>query len=168
MRTIDYNQSEPTQHITSAFLCSQCGVCELLACDFMQISPRKVFAEYKKLLIARGIKNPHHRSELKSIPELEYRKISIPTIIKKLGISQYIKSTPSTGYRTFDRVKVPLNRHTGVPAAPTVKPGQKVRMGDVIAASPLDSIGTIYHAPIAGKITEIAGTWIEICKYTDR
>lgn len=167
MRTIDYNQSEPSQHITSAFLCSQCGVCELVACDFMQLSPRKVYAEYKKLLTARGIKNPHHRSEINIIPELEYRKVSMPTIIKKLGISQYVKSTPSVGYRTVDRVRVPLNRHTGVPAMPTVTPGQKVHMGDVIAASPVDKTGTIYHASIAGTITEIAGTWIEISKHAD-
>lgn len=164
MRTIDYNQSEPAQHITSAFLCSQCGVCELVACDFMLLSPRKVYAEYKKLLTARGIKNPHHRPGTRIIPELEYRKVSLPTLIKKLGLSQYITRTPSTGYRSVDRVRVPLDRHTGVPAAPTVTPGQEVKMGDVIAASPPDKTGALYHASIAGTVTEIAGAWIEICK----
>jgi Na+-translocating ferredoxin:NAD+ oxidoreductase RnfC subunit len=163
MRTIDYNQSEPTEHITSAFLCSQCGVCELLACDFMMLSPRKVYAEYKKLLTARGVKNPHHRTDLRPIPELEYRKISLPTVIKKLDLSQYVKSTPFTGYRNVGRVRVPLNRHTGVPALSTVAPGQKVKIGDVIAASPADKTGTVYHASIGGTVTEIAGTWIEIC-----
>ena len=164
MRTIDYNQSEPVQHITSAFLCSQCGVCELVACDFMLLSPRKVYAEYKKLLTARGIKNPHHRPGTRVTPELEYRKVSLPTLIKKLGLSQYVTSTPSTGYRTVDRVRISLDRHTGVPASPTVTPGQKVQMGDVIAASPPDKTGAVYHASIAGTVTEIAGTWIEICK----
>jgi len=163
MRTIDYNQSEPTEHITSAFLCSQCGVCELIACDFMLLSPRKVYAQYKKLLTARGVKNPHHRSDINIVPELEYRKVSLPTVIKKLGISQYVKNTPFTGYRSVGRVRVPLNRHTGVPAEPTVTPGRKVKMGDVIAASPSDKTGAVYHAPIAGTVTEITGTWIEIC-----
>lgn len=164
MRTIDYNQSEPTEHITSAFLCSQCGVCELIACDFMLLSPRKVYAQYKKLLTARGVKNPHHQPGPRVIPELEYRKVSLPTVIKKLGISQYVKNTPSIGYRSVGRVKIPLNRHTGIPAEPTVAPGQKVKMGDVIAASPPDKTGAVYHASIAGTVTEIAGTWIEICK----
>jgi Na+-translocating ferredoxin:NAD+ oxidoreductase RnfC subunit len=162
MRTIDYNMSEPTDHITSAFLCSQCGVCELVACDFMLLSPRKVYAEYKKLLAAKGIKNPHQRSDIHVIPELEYRKVSIPTVIKKLGISDYVKDTPSTGYQTVDRVRIPLSRHTGAPAMPKVVPGEKVKVGDVIASSPLDKLGAVYHASIGGKVTEVSEEWIEI------
>ena len=162
MRTIDYNLSEPTDHITSAFLCSQCGVCELVACDFMLLSPRKVYAEYKKLLAAKGIKNPHQRSDINVIPELEYRKVSIPTVIKKLGIAEYVKNTPSTGYQTVDRVRIPLSCHTGAPAMPKVVPGEKVKVGDVIASSPLDKPGAVYHASIGGKVTEVAEEWIEI------
>ncbi len=162
MRTIDYNLSEPTDHITSAFLCSQCGVCELVACDFMLLSPRKVYAEYKKLLIAKGIKNPHQRSGIHVIPELEYRKVSIPTVIKKLGISEYVKDTPSTGYQSVDQVRIPLSRHTGAPAMPKVVPGEKVKVGDVIASSPMDKLGAVYHASIGGKVTEVSEEWIEI------
>ena len=162
MRTIDYNLSEPTDHVTSAFLCSQCGVCELLACDFMLLSPRQVYAEYKKLLVAKGIKNPHKRSDIDVLPELEYRKIPIPTVIKKLHLSEYVKPTPALGYKTMGRVKIPLNKHTGVPALPKVVPGERVKMGDVIASSPLDKMGAVYHASIAGKITEVNQDWIEI------
>jgi Na+-translocating ferredoxin:NAD+ oxidoreductase RnfC subunit len=57
MRSLDYGLSEPAGHVTAAFLCSQCGVCELLACDAMLLSPRRVLAEYKRLLVARGVKN---------------------------------------------------------------------------------------------------------------
>jgi Na+-translocating ferredoxin:NAD+ oxidoreductase RnfC subunit len=162
MRTIDYNLSEPVDHITSTFLCSQCGVCELIACDFMLLSPRQVYAEYKSLLVSRGIKNPHTRSDISIIPEYEYRKVSIPTVIKKLGLSEYVKDTPFCGYKSPGRVRIPLNRHTGVPAMPKVVPGEKVKMGDVIAASPLDKVGAVYHASIAGKVTEVTLDWIEI------
>jgi len=164
MRTIDYNLSEPTDHITSAFLCSQCGVCELIACDFMLLSPRQVYAEYKRLLVSRGIKNPHTRSGISVIPEIEGRKVPLPAIIKKLGLSEYVKDTPSLGYKAVDRVRIPLNRHTGVPAVPGVVPGEKVKMGDVIAASPMDKVGAVYHASIAGKVTEVTPDWIEIRK----
>lgn len=165
MRTIDYNLSEPTDHVTSAFLCSQCGVCELIACDFMLLSPRQVYAEYRKLLVAKGVKNPHTRSGLSVIPELEYRKVSLPMVIKKLGLSHLVKPTPSHGYQAVNRVRVPLTRHAGAPAMPKVVPGEKVSMGDVIAASPLDKIGTIHHASIAGKITDVTDQFIEITKY---
>jgi len=164
MRTIDYNLSEPTDHITSAFLCSQCGVCELVACDFMLLSPRQVYAEYKKLLVAKGIKNPHQRSDVSLIPEYEYRKVSIPAIIKKLYLSEYVKDTPLTGYQQVNRVRIPLNRHAGAPALSKVVPGEKVKMGDVIASSPLDKVGAVHHASIAGTVTEITHEWIEISK----
>jgi Na+-translocating ferredoxin:NAD+ oxidoreductase RnfC subunit len=164
MRTIDYNLSEPTDHITSAFLCSQCGVCELVACDFMLLSPRQVYAEYKKLLVSKGIKNPHQRSDVSLIPEYEYRKVSIPAVIKKLYLSEYVKDTPLTGYQQVNRVRIPLNRHAGAPALPKVVPGERVKMGEVIASSPLDKVGAIYHASIAGTVTEITHEWIEISK----
>ena len=164
MRTIDYNLSEPTEHITSAFLCSQCGVCELVACDFMLLSPRQVYAEYKKLLVSKGIKNPHKRTDVSLIPEYEYRKVSIPTVIKKLHLSDYVKDTPLMGYQEVHRVRIPLNRHAGAPALPKVVPGEKVKMGDIIASSPLDQVGAVYHASIAGTVTEITHEWIEIRK----
>jgi Na+-translocating ferredoxin:NAD+ oxidoreductase RnfC subunit len=164
MRTIDYNQSEPTEHITSAFLCSQCGVCELVACDFMLLSPRQVYAEYKRLLMAKGIKNPHTRSGVSVLTEYEYRKVPISTVLKKLGLSEYAVETPSMGYREVEKVRIPLKRHTGVPAVPKVAHGAKVKMGDVIAASPVDKIGAIYHASIAGKVTDVNDNYIEISK----
>jgi Na+-translocating ferredoxin:NAD+ oxidoreductase RnfC subunit len=164
MRTIDYNLSEPTDHITSAFLCSQCGVCELVACDFMLLSPRQVYVEYKKLLASKGIKNPHTRSDISLIPEYEYRKVPIPGVIKKLYLSEYVKDTPSMAYQEVNRVRIPLSRHAGAPALPKVVPGERVKMGDVIASSPLDKIGAVHHASIAGKVTDITHEWIEISK----
>ena len=165
MRTIDYNSSEPTEHITSAFLCSQCGVCELIACDFMLLSPRKVYAEYRKKLVAKGIKNPHHRTDIPVREEMEYRKVPLPTVIKKLGLSEYVKETPSFGVKEVNRVRIPLHRHTGAAAMAKVVPGEKVKRGQVIAVSPLDKLGTVYHASIGGKVTDVDAQYIEISKY---
>jgi Na+-translocating ferredoxin:NAD+ oxidoreductase RnfC subunit len=162
MRTIDYNMSEPTEHITSAFLCSQCGMCELIACDVMQLSPKKIYAEYKKLLIAKGIKNPHHRVPTAVLPELEYRKVPISTRNKKIGISEYDVKAPVKGFQKMSRVKIPLDKHTGAPALSKVAPGERVKMGEKIAASPPETLGAIYHASIAGKVTEVTDRWIEI------
>lgn len=161
MRTIDYNLSEPTDHITSAFLCSQCGVCELVACDFMMLSPRKIYAEYRKLLMAKGIRNPH-RNTVSALPELEYRKVPVPLILKKLDLSRFTGSVTALGRQTVSNVRIPLDRHAGAPALPMVELGQTVAMGDVIAASPEEGLGTVCHASIAGTVTDIAAEWIEI------
>jgi len=162
MRTIDYNQAEPTKHITSAFLCSQCGVCELIACDFMLLSPRKIYAAYRKELVTKGMKNPHSRkiSEVRS--QFENTKIAIPMVMKKLGIKKYDVPMPYDGIKQVKRVRIPISRHAGAPAKPVVALGHKVKMCDVIAASPEDKLGSIVHASIPGKVTEITKQWIEI------
>lgn len=162
MRTIDYNQEEPTRHVTSAFLCSQCGVCELIACDFMLLSPRKIFAAYRQELIARQVKNPHTRSGFTVRGQFQNTKVSIPTVMKKLDLTRYDRELPYAGMKSVGRVRIALNRHTGVPAAPTVKRGRKVRMCDVVAETPEDKLGTVYHASMAGTVTEVNDRYVEI------
>jgi Na+-translocating ferredoxin:NAD+ oxidoreductase RnfC subunit len=162
MRTIDYNQSYPTEHITSAFLCSQCGLCELVACDSMQLSPRKVYAEYKRLLSSKGIKNPLKGTSSHVLSSLEYRKVPISLIIKKIGLSEYVKNTPSMGSFSPHRVRIPITRHIGEPAISQVKPGQKIKSGNIIAVTPPGKTGAVYHASISGEVTDITNSYIEI------
>jgi len=163
MRTIDYNQSEPTQHVTSAFLCSQCGVCELIACDFMLLSPRKIFAAYRKELVKKRVKNPHTRSNITVDSQFYGRKIAIPMLLKKLDLVKYDVDVPyEKGVKFVKMVRIFLNRHAGMPALPQVQLGQKVMMCDVIAATPNDSLGTVYHASIEGKVTSVDSEMIEI------
>ncbi|MBU4484424.1 SLBB domain-containing protein, partial [bacterium] len=166
MRTIDYNHSEPTKHITSAYLCSQCGTCELIACDFMILSPKKVYAEYRKELVKRGIKNPHNNKPEDVRTSYENAKISIPMVLKKLNLNQYDKHTP---YKKFDDgvfyVKVPIRKHVGTPANIHVKMNQMVKLGDVIAATSEDKLGAVYHASIAGKVNDIGDDYIGITKH---
>lgn len=162
MRTIDYNQTEPKQHITSAFLCSQCGMCELIGCDIMTLSPRKVYAEYRKQLVARGIQNPHKRSGFKISQEYESRKVAIPTVLKKLGLTQYARPLEFQDIKPVQRVRISLKDHIGVPAVPKVREGQKVTQGELLASSPEGKLGTSYHASIAGAVTSVTDNYIEI------
>lgn len=162
MRTIDYNQAEPKEHITAAFLCSQCGLCELIACDFMLLSPRKIYAAYRKELSTRGIKNPHQRANLVAREAFPDRKVAIPTLIKKLDLTNYDQHLTYNGKIAVNHVRIILNKHIGTPAVPCVKLGQKVRMCDVVAASPNDKLGSVCHASISGKVTEITENTIEI------
>lgn len=162
MRTIAYNQAEPKEHITSAFLCSQCGMCELVACDFMQLSPRRVYAAYKKELSAHRIKNPHKQKNLTAKTFLPDRKVTIQMLMQKIGLTKYNVPTPFYGLQKITQVRIPYNKHIGAKALPQVNIGQKVKMCDIIAASPQDALGSIYHATITGKITAINDAWIEI------
>jgi len=162
MRTVDYNSSEPAKHITSAFLCSQCGMCEMVACDVMKLSPRRIFAEYRKKLIQRGVKNPHTRSGFGVRENYEWGKVSIPIVLKKLGLEQYAGPKEFLGDVSVNRVRIPLNRHAGVPARPVVAKGQEVKMCDVVAKSPVDKLGAWYHASIKGRVSDANDEFIEI------
>jgi Na+-translocating ferredoxin:NAD+ oxidoreductase RnfC subunit len=162
MRTIDYNQDEPTRHVTSAFLCSQCGVCELVACDFMLLSPRKIYAAYRRELLARKIRNPHARSGFTVRGQFENTKVSIPMLMKKVDLVRYAGELPFVGARRVEKVRIPLTRHTGAPAVPSVKKGDKVRMCDVVAATPEDKLGAVYHASMAGTVTQVTMRCVEI------
>lgn len=162
MRSIDYNLAEPAKNITSAFLCSQCGICELFACDCMLLSPRKIFAEYRKELVKRGVKNPRNRTDLTPNSQFEGRKISIPMLLKKIDIERYDLHLPFVAKQDVKKVRISLNKHIGAPAIPVVQLGQKVRMCDVIAASPEDKLGSVYHASIEGKVTDIGEMFVEI------
>jgi len=162
MRTVDYNLSKPTENITSAFLCSQCGMCELIACDFMLLSPRKIYAAYRKELVARSIKNPHVRNDVQVCEELSNRKVAINMVLKKLDLEKYYIELPFTGKKEIKRVKVALNKHLGASAISQVKSGQKVYMTEVIAESSCDKLGSVYHASIDGVIAEVTDEYIEI------
>lgn len=162
MRTIAYNDASPTQHITSAFLCSQCGTCELIACDLMHLSPRRVYSEYKKELLKREVKNPHKKIPAKINSQFENRKPSIQMVIKKLNLSRYNVKLNFTGMQPIKLVRIPLNKHVGAPAISQVKVGQTIQRCDIIAASPQDALGAIYHASIDGKVTDVTENYIEI------
>ncbi|HAZ11521.1 MAG: hypothetical protein A2X86_14130 [Bdellovibrionales bacterium GWA2_49_15] len=165
MRTIDYNHADPAKHITSAFLCSQCGVCELAACDVMKLSPRKIYGAYRKELVARGVKNPHHEQPKEVRSNYEYSKLALPTLIKKIHLVEYAeRAVVNKGKVESSRVRIALNRHLGVPANPTVTLGQQVLMGDVIGATPEEKMGSIYHASIAGKVTDLSHNVVEITR----
>jgi RnfABCDGE-type electron transport complex C subunit len=163
MRTIDYNQTDPAQHITSAFLCSQCGVCELIACDFMLLSPRKILGAYRKELVKKGIKNPHARNKIVANSQFENRKIAMPMLLKKLDLTKYDVELPYiNSVQPVNQVRIALNKHAGASALPQVKAGQRVKMCDIIASTPDDMLGVVYHASINGKIADINNEWIEI------
>ena len=83
-------------------------------------------------------------------------------LMKKLSISQYHQSLSSDGVKEMSLVKIPTQRHVGARAVAMVTLGQHVKRGDIIAQSPSDQLGSIYHASIHGKVSDLSDTFIEI------
>ncbi|MBF0363341.1 MAG: hypothetical protein HQK49_20130 [Oligoflexia bacterium] len=167
MRMLDYNLSAPMENITSSFLCSQCGVCELFACDVMGLSPKKILAEYKKLLVKGGVKNPHSNSPTVTAEWLEYRKVPTKKLISKLRLAEYCQMSGEDDHEVdyemiypseVESVTINLAEHVGVPARAVIKVGSEVRVGDVIAVTPEmeKNLGSVYHASINGIVVSVS------------
>jgi Na+-translocating ferredoxin:NAD+ oxidoreductase RnfC subunit len=56
------------------------------------------------------------------------------------------------------RVLLPLRQHVGAPSVPVVRPGQKVRAGELVASPPEGKLGANIHASINGRVQAVDGT----------
>jgi Na+-translocating ferredoxin:NAD+ oxidoreductase RnfC subunit len=162
MRVIDYDRDLDTDTITRAFLCCECGVCDLYACP-MALSPRVVFREFKGRLAEAGIKNPHSRSCLAQDQYRDYRKIPKDRLIQRLGLKEY-DVHPEWEERDFpfSNVKIPLRQHIGATAVPVVKAGDKVKQGQLVGEIPEGKMGARIHASMDGTVAEVNGNYVGI------
>ncbi len=164
MRVINYDRDLDTKTITSAWLCCECGVCDIWACP-MSLSPRVVFREFKRRLKEAGIKNPHNRTELKIDPQRKFRGIPTGRLTARLGLTEYDMRPPFDSEPwPVSKVSIALNQHIGAPAEPAVKVGDKVSCGQLIGAIPEGKLGAAYHASITGTVTKVAEQKITIEK----
>ncbi len=162
MRVIDYDRDLDTKTITGAFLCSECGICDLYACP-MALSPRIIFKEFKGRLSEAGIKNPHSKKTLSPDEYREYRKIPKDRLIRRLGLKKY-DVNPELEERDFpiSRVRIPLRQHIGVPSIPVIKKGDPVKKGQPLAEIPEGKLGSRIHASIDGKVVEVNSECVTI------
>ena len=59
---------------------------------------------------------------------------------------------------------IQLKQHVGKPATATVKPGDKVKQGDVVALTAYDDLGTVMHSSINGTVKEVTDRFVIIGK----
>jgi Na+-translocating ferredoxin:NAD+ oxidoreductase RnfC subunit len=156
VRAIQYSTLEIDHaHITAAYLCCECGMCELFACP-LGIQPRRILADLKAELLRRGIPNPHTRGDLKPDDVREYRQIPSSRLIQRLGLSDYDVPAPLEDWtQDTRRVVLPMSQHVGRPAEPIVEVGQRVLEGDLIGEIEPGGIGARVHASIDGGVTSV-------------
>jgi len=164
MRSINYGLVQPTHIITAAVLCSECRLCEAYACP-LELSPMAYYRAVKRKLREAGWKNTvHRRRDLTPHDMFDYRRIPVSRLIDKLGLTAYRDyAVPlNEQERQPKEVRIPLKQHIGVPATPTVKEGDKVKRGDLIASVPDDKLGANVHASVSGKVVEVTEKHIRI------
>lgn len=139
-----------------AFMCCECGICELFSCP-MRLSPRRINAALKASFGKEGLSYEGPREVRPDQSDLRpYRKIPVPRLAVKLGIDDYMDLHPRyRGTYEPDRVMIPLSQHVGAPADAVVGPGDGVRAGDLIGEIPKDALGARVHASISGRIIAV-------------
>jgi Na+-translocating ferredoxin:NAD+ oxidoreductase RnfC subunit len=139
-----------------AFMCSECGVCELFACP-MRLSPRRINAMFKARFQQEGLKydGPREIVDTQSILN-SFRKVPTTRLAIKLDILKYMDIHPEDGGELSPRsVRIPLHQHTGAPALARVRPGEAVQVGDLIGEIPEGALGARVHASLTGTVTGV-------------
>jgi len=155
---------EDIKNFDFAYLCCDCGLCELYSC-VMDLSARSVFNHIKDELARLGIENLHKRDELTVNEFRQFRKVPVSRLKKRLEIDKYNSPTPMSDFNMeVESIKVYLSQNVGAPSVPVLKEGAQVRRGDLIADIPEGKIGAKIHSSIDGRISMIGPDNIDIKK----
>ena len=136
--------------VISATLCCGCGICETLACN-QGISPRAVIDNYKALLAKNKLRFSATR-EYDVKEEQTYRKVPSEKWKSALGVTKFDKALDYEGEISANRVEMSLSGHIGAPSVPTVRDGDYVNEGDLIASA-ANGLSVPQHASISGTVT---------------
>jgi Na+-translocating ferredoxin:NAD+ oxidoreductase RnfC subunit len=146
--------------LATAFLCCECRTCNY-ACP-VHLVPGNIAINVKRELIKAGVKNPHHR-ETTPDPYRELRRVPINRLVSRLQLSKYDLPAPLVEVsQSFPCVSLSLRQHIGQPAQPVVKPGDRVKIGDLVGEIPAGTAGTVnvtgarIHASIEGVVSEVS------------
>lgn len=151
-----YKEQMTWATFTAAFLCSECGACDLYSCP-MGLSPRRVNQAIKEEMIRQGIKNPYKGGESAVNSWRTYRRIPAKRLTSRLAVDSY-KSPAILREVDFspNRVEILLKQHIGVPSKPVVQKGDRVEIGQLIAEIPEQgNLGSNIFASISGWVLDI-------------
>lgn len=147
-----------------AFLCCDCGLCELYSC-VVDLSARSLFNYIKSELGKKGIKNSHNRKDLTANDFRDYRKVPVDRLEKRLEIDKYHNIAPLCDFDAkIDEVKLYLTQHVGAPSVPVVRTQEKVVEGQLVADISEGKLGAKIHSSINGIVSEITDSYIIIKK----
>ncbi len=93
MRSLDFGNVAPPNVITSAALCSGCGLCETYAC-VQGLSPRQVNMEIRAELSRKRYRHEPSKDKAKARQEMDHRKVPAERLLKRLGLEKYKEVAP--------------------------------------------------------------------------
>jgi Na+-translocating ferredoxin:NAD+ oxidoreductase RnfC subunit len=161
MRSLSFTSTGADIWNQSAELCCACGLCTLYACP-EDLFPKEACDQGKADMRAAGIKFVQQKP-VRVHPMKEHRRVPLSLLRKRLKVEEYEGEAPFDD-RPFDPpvVRIKLLQHTGKPAVPAVRRGEKVRRGAVIGTVEPSDLGANIHASIDGTVKSISDRFIEM------
>ncbi|MBR7132132.1 MAG: SLBB domain-containing protein [Clostridia bacterium] len=161
MRSASSGVTSDKEPYLGTMFCSACGLCEMYSC-FQNLSPRTLIGIVKGELRKGGIPVP----EVEAAPVKEERSgryILKSRLTARLGLTKYNHPAllDEAEYKP-KTVKLLLSQHIGAPAVPTVKKGDSVKVGDMIAAPKEGALSVAIHSSINGVVREVTEKYIII------
>lgn len=143
--------------IAGTLYCCECNLCTLFSCP-EDLDPKSVCAAAKPVAREKGLLFAGRPESVKPHPLAGQRRIPTRRLMAKLGIAGYRNVGPLEDRPLAPaRVVLPLKQHAGEPARPVVRPGEKVRAGDLVAAPAEGALGARIHASIEGTVRDVDG-----------
>ena len=162
VRAVNYQQVSKPEILLNALICSECSLCESVACP-VDISPMRINQMLKKQLRAQGAR---YQGILQAVdPMAKYRLVPTKRLVSKLDLTNWYQAAPFYE-KTYQpkQVIIPLRQHIGVAALPSVAVGDNVNLGQCIGTVPDKTLGAPVHASICGKVTAVNKSGVTIMR----
>lgn len=161
MRAASTGTTNDTATYLNSYFCSSCGLCEMYSC-FQSLSPRTLLAVMKDGLRKNGITAPEVMGDEVS-SKRENRYVMKSRLTARLGLTKY--NFPAlledNDYKPKS-VKLLLSQHIGAPAVPTVKVGDVVKAGDLVAVPKENALSVAIHSSIDGTVQKVTDKYVFI------
>ena len=156
------NKLNDTQAVLNANYCSQCGLCELYSCP-QGLSPRTLLGIAKFELKKSGVKIEKPNSWGTVNSERDYRLVPMKRLIERLDLTKYNIPAPIVEDDIAPHeLSIMTSQNIGMPSAPLVKAGQKIKFGDIIAAYDENALSLPIHSPLSGTVKAVTSNSITI------
>lgn len=161
MRAMSNHDYGDLDAFMNLFFCSSCGLCELFSCP-QGLSPRTLIADCKDGLRRAGLKAPKGVVPSPVKESREYRRVPEKRLEARLALTKYeTKASLDNEVRPVKKVKELFSQHIGAPAVCSVKKGDRVTRGQVIAEA-AQGLSVPVHASICGVVTAVTDKYVEI------
>jgi Na+-translocating ferredoxin:NAD+ oxidoreductase RnfC subunit len=153
MRSLSF--SSVPQALAGTLFCSECNLCSLISCP-EDLDPREACRGSK--LVARQNKVQWSGSAADARPHILAwgRRMPMKRLIQKLGLADFTNHAPLVRSEVVPgRVVIPLCQHVGASSMALVRPGQRVKEGELIAERAPNAPGARYHASISGTVVSV-------------